>query len=196
MAKIQLSNGVQAILARYQADAENNKVGEVAFKNLSKISNNDPSESVFEKGEIITLGSVEELKASCVVRRFGTREIAAFAVDTSAGSKLLYLSSLRKSVPEYEKTPEGIVTKKDANGRTIVHPAEADYSELRKEVMKCGTAAAIAEKLANKKIEVVDISEPIQTARFEQVVDPATGRTTNQITGLRTTQIYKFEFAE
>lgn len=191
MAKRELSVGVQNILARYQSGA-GNVVGKAAFGMLTSLSNADPGEASFEVGEEWTMPSVEELQDCCVIRNFNGRDIAAFAIDTNMGSKLLYVSSLRKSVPEYEQTPDGFKPIREGS-RAKVHDSG---TKLRKDIMKCGTIAQVANLLAGKKIKVTAISEPITTARFQRVTNPATGNETNEIVGLRETTITSFEYAE
>lgn len=190
MAKRELSVGVQNILARYNGG--DNTVGKAAFSKLVNLSNMDPSEASFEVGEEFTMPSAEDLQDCCVVRKFNGRDIAAFAIDTNMGSKLLYVSSLRKSVPEYEQTPDGFKPIREGS-RAKVHDSG---TKLREDIMKCGTIAQVANLLAGKKIKVTAISEPITTARFQRVTNPATGNETNEIVGLRETTITSFEYAK
>lgn len=191
MAKRELSVGVKNILARYQSGA-GNIVGKAAFGKLTSLSNADPGEASFEVGEEFTMPSAEELQDCCVIRHFNGRDIAAFAIDTNMGSKLLYVSSLRKSVPEYEQVGSEFKPVREGS-RAKVHDSG---TKLRKDIMKCGTIAQVANLLADKKIKVTGISEPITTARFQRVTNPATGNETNEIVGLRETTITSFDYAE
>jgi hypothetical protein len=187
-----LSEGVQNILARYSSNPEDNKVGKAAFSALAKLSNMDPSEAVFEAGEEFQFPDLDTLQECTIIRKFNGREIAAFAIDTNNGSKLLYVSSLRKAVPEYEQTPEGIQIVRNGSS-AVVH---SSGTKLRDDIMKCGTIAQVAKLLAGQKIKVTKISDPITTARFERRVDASTGNATNVIVGLRQTTIPYFDYAE
>lgn len=183
-----LSQSVQAIIARHKA-VEGTKVGLEAFNELKTISNADPEEAIFLKGDKFTVPT--DLESSTVVVRLGTSKVPAVAVDMADGTaKLLYLTSLRKRVTEYEEDAvEGFKPRRDAAGAVITHTAG---TELYTQMKNMPTAEAIAQAIAGKTFEVVDVLGPFQTSRIGEKKD-AYGQTVRGVVGLRNTNIPVFE---
>lgn len=191
MAKTNLSNGVKALVERHAA-VEGTLVGMNAFNELGNISNADPDEAIFQKGDKFTVPAAESIADAVFVARLNGTKVPAIAVDMADGSaKVLYLSSLRKRVVEYEETPEGFTSKRDANGTVISHCAD---TPLYKQIKNLPTAQAIASAIAGKTFVVKDVLGPYQTSRIGVKKDEY-GNESRGIVGLRNTSINVFEEA-
>jgi hypothetical protein len=195
--KANVSVAAQVILDRYSAEKDVNgksvnKVGQSAFESLDKIPNNDPSEAQWNLGDEVQMPPLETLKACAIIRPFNGRSLPAFAVDCNGVGKLLYLSTLKKTVLEYKKdeVTGTIEMVRDDNGRPVQHQAD---TKLTKDVRAAATMGAIAKLLAGKKIKVTKVEENLPTARFSQEV--VNGVTRNIPTGVRTTTLPYFEYA-
>lgn len=192
--KTNISEAAQVIVDRYSAE-KGTKVGVSAYEALDKIPNTDPSEAQWNEGDEIQMPDLETLKASCIVRPFNGRDLGAFAVDCNGKGKLLYASTLKKTVLEYKKddVTGAIEIVRDSNGRPVQHPAATELTQLGKDVRKAATIGAIARLLAGKKIVVKRVEENLSTARFTQEV--VNGVSKNVISGIRTTSLPYFDYA-
>lgn len=189
MAKSTLSESSKALIERHKAVA-GTMVGAEALAELGNISNADPDEAIFQKGDKFTCPAKELIGDSVFVARLGTSKVPAMVVDMAGGgSKVLYLSSMRKRVVEYEETPEGFVSRRDAAGAVISHSAG---TPLYEKIKNLPTAKAIAEEIAGKTFEVKDILGPFQTSRIGTVKDEY-GNESRGVVGLRNTNINVFE---
>lgn len=189
MAKSNLSNGVKALIERHAA-VEGTVTGANALVECGNISNQDPDEAIFQKGDEFTVPAAENLADAVFVARLGTAKVPAVAVDMKDGSaKVLYLSSLRKRVVEFEETAEGFVSKRDASGAVISHCAG---TPLYQEIKNLPTAKAIAERIAGKTFIVKDVLGPYQTSRIGVMKDEY-GNESRGVVGLRNTSINVFE---
>ena len=192
--KINISEAAQVILDRYTAE-QGTKVGTKAYEALDKIPNTDPTEAQWNEGDEIEMPDLETLKASSIVRPFNGRDLGAFAVDCNGVGKLLYASTLKKTVLEYKKdeVTGTIEMVRDDNGRPIQHPMASEMTQLGKDVRKAATIGAIARLLAGKKIKVVKVEENLPTAKFSQ--EMVNGVKKNVITDVRTTSLPYFDYA-
>ena len=189
MAQTTISMGVKALVARHAA-VEGTLVGANALNEFGNISNVDPDEAIFAKGDTFTVPAKELIGDASFVSRLGTAKVPAVAVDMTDGSaKVLYLSSMRKRVVEYEEKPEGFVPKRDAAGAVVSFSAG---TPLYQKIKNLPTAKAIAEEIAGKKFTVKDVIGPIQTSRIGIVKDEY-GNESRGVVGLRNTNIYVFE---
>lgn len=189
MAKSTLSESSKALIERHKAVA-GTMVGAEALAELGNISNADPDEAIFQKGDKFTCPAKELIGDSVFVARLGTSKVPAMVVDMAGGgSKVLYLSSMRKRVVEYEETPEGFVSRRDAAGAVISHSAG---TPLYEKIKNLPTAKAIAEEIAGKTFEVKHILGPFQTSRIGTVKDEY-GNESRGVVGLRNTNINVFE---
>lgn len=189
MAKSTLSESSKALIERHKAVA-GTMVGAEALAELGNISNADPDEAIFQKGDKFTCPAKELIGDSVFVARLGTSKVPAMVVDMAGGgSKVLYLSSMRKRVVEYEETPEGFVSRRDATGAVISHSAG---TPLYEKIKNLPTAKAIAEEIAGKTFEVKDVLGPFQTSRIGIVKDEY-GNESRGVVGLRNTNINVFE---
>lgn len=189
MAKTNLSESSKALIERHKAVA-GTMVGAEALAELGNISNADPDEAIFQKGDKFTCPAKELIGDSVFVARLGASKVPAMVVDMAGGgSKVLYLSSMRKRVVEYEETPEGFVSRRDAAGAVISHSAG---TPLYEKIKNLPTAKAIAEEIAGKTFEVKDVLGPFQTSRIGTVKDEY-GNESRGVVGLRNTNINVFE---
>lgn len=189
MAKTNLSESSKALIERHKAVA-GTMVGAEALAELGNISNVDPDEAIFQRGDKFTCPAKELIGDSVFVARLGTSKVPAMVVDMAGGgSKVLYLSSMRKRVVEYEETPEGFVSRRDAAGAVISHSAG---TPLYEKIKNLPTAKAIAEEIAGKTFEVKDVLGPFQTSRIGTVKDEY-GNESRGVVGLRNTNINVFE---
>lgn len=189
--KTNISEAAQVIIDRYSAE-KGTKVGANAYEALDKIPNTDPTEAQWNEGDEIQMPDLETLKASSIVRPFNGRDLGAFAVDCNGVGKLLYASTLKKTVLEYKKdeVTGAIEMVRDDNGRPVQHQADTN---LAKDVRRAATIGAIARLLAGKKIVVKRVEENLSTARFSQEV--VNGVTKNVVSGIRTTSLPYFDYA-
>lgn len=191
-----VSVAAQTIIDRYSAEKDAagknvNKVGSTAFEALDKIPNQDPSEAQWNLGDEIQMPPLDVLKECAIIRPFNGRSLPAFAVDCNGVGKLLYLSTLKKTVLEYKKdeVTGTIEMVRDDNGRPIQHQSD---TKLTKDVRSAATMGAIAKLLAGKKIKVTKVEENLPTAKFSQEV--INGATRNVPTDVRTTTLPYFEY--
>lgn len=192
--KANISVAAQTIIDRYSAE-KGTKVGVNAYEALDKIPNTDPTEAQWNEGDEVQMPDLETLKASSIVRPFNGRDLGAFAVDCNGVGKLLYASTLKKTVLEYRKDEitGTIEMVRDDNGRPVQHPIASEMTQLGKDVRKAATIGAIARLLAGKKIKVVKVEENLPTAKFSQEV--INGVQKNVITDVRTTSLPYFDYA-
>lgn len=191
MAKGQgLSQSAQALIQRHAA-VEGTVTGANALAEFGNISNADPDEAIFQKGDKFTVPALEDLAAASFIARLGTAKVPAIVVDMDGGgSKVLYLSSTRKRVIEFEETAEGFTSKRNAAGAVISHCA-GDYpagKAFYEKMKNLPTAKAMAEEMAGKHFEIVDVAGPFQTSRVGVIKDEY-GNESRGVVGLRNTNI-------
>lgn len=201
MAQTTVSDGIKMLVARHAA-TEGCEVGSKAIATVKKISNADPSEGVWNKGDEFTVPSKELIDQAVFVAMVNGNKAPAIAVDLKNGtSKVLYISSLKKNVIEYEEDGDQYQIKKDAVGNNIpAHFARiggdenAEETPLRKEIMNKATVGDIIDCLAGRTFKVSDIMGPYKTSRLKAKTNPATGqRDGYEVVGLRNTTIPVFE---
>ena len=126
MAKTTLSESSKALIERHKAVA-GTMVGAEALAELGNISNADPDEAIFQKEDVFTCPAKELIGDSVFVARLRTSKVPAMVVDMKGGgSKVLYLSSMRKRVVEYEQQPDGCGWSDKAEPRySEEHPRES-----------------------------------------------------------------------
>ena len=114
--------------------------------------------------------------------------------------KVLYLSSLKKNVIEYEEDGDQYSIKKDASGNNIpAHFARVGGDEnaaetpLRKAIMQKATVGDIIDYLAGKTLKVSHIMGPYKTSRLKAKTDAMGRRDGYEVVGLRNTSIPVFE---
>lgn len=195
MAKGQgLSSSAKALIERHAA-VEGTITGVNALNELGNISNADPDEAIFQKGDKFTVPAKDDIAEAVFVARLGTAKVPAIVVDMDGGgSKVLYLSSMRKRVIEFEETAEGYASKRNATGAVISHCA-GDYPEgkaVYEKIKNLPTAKAIAEEIAGKHFEVIDVAGPFQTSRVGTMKDEY-GNESRGVVGLRNTNINIFK---
>lgn len=188
MAKNAISEGVKALVQRHAAVA-GTVVGANAYTECGNISNADPEEAIFNKGDKFTVPAADVIADAIFVSRLGTSKVPAVAVEMADGSaKVLYLSSMRKRVVEYEETPDGFKSKRDANGAVISHAAD---TPLYKKIKNMPTAQAILNEIAGKTYEVSDVLGPYATSQIGTVKDEY-GNESRGVVGLRNTSVCVF----
>lgn len=189
--KTNISEAAQVIVDRYSAE-KGTKVGVSAYEALDKIPNTDPTEAQWNEGDEIQMPDLETLKASSIVRPFNGRDLGAFAVECNGVGKLLYASTLKKTVLEYKKdeVTGAIEMVRDDNGRPVQHQAD---TQLSRDVRRAATIGAIARLLAGKKIKVTKVEENLPTAKFSQEV--VNGVSKNIPTDIRATSLPYFDYA-
>lgn len=195
---IDVADSKKTIMKRHMAVA-GTITGAEAAKMAKDKPNTDPTEAVFEEGEYFVVPSAAEIDDYYFIAPLGSGAHAV-AVDmvtedgTATGeSKVLYLSSLRKSVFEYTENADGeFVPVKDANGVSTKKPHVSD-TPLYRQVMACATYDDIKNLIAGKKIHVKSVDRDIVTSKLAQVIDPMTGNKTWKAVGLRTTSVPFFE---
>lgn len=178
------------LVARHKAAGA--EIGSNAFTAMKKISNVDPSEGVWQKDDVFTVPAKELLNQACFVGKVNGNDAPAIAVDLkSGGSKVLYISSLKKNVVLYEEDGDEFRVKRNPDGSNM--PAKFADTDIRKEVMSKATVGDIAECLAGRTFRVADILGPYQTSRLKAEWDEKTGQRTYKVVGLRNTTIPVFE---
>ena len=112
----------------------------------------------------------------------------------NGGSKVLYLSSMRKRVIEFEETADGFSSKRNATGAVISHCAgdHAEGKAVYEKIKNLPTAKAIAEEIAGKHFEIIDVLGPFQTSRVGTIKDEY-GNESRGVVGLRNTNINVFK---
>ena len=202
MAQTTITDGIKMLVARHAA-TEGCEVGTKALATVKKISNADPSEGVWNKGDKFTVPTANEIEQAVFVAMVNGNKAPAIAVETNNGPKVLYISSLKKNVVEYEEDGDQYVIKKDAAGNNLpAHIARVggdglnegtDETPLRKAVMSKATVGDIIEYLAGKTIECVGVMGPYKTSRLKAKTDASGRRDGYEVVGLRNTSIPVFE---
>lgn len=195
MAQTTISDGIKMLVARHSAAGA--EVGSKAIAAVKKISNADPSEGVWNKGDEFTVPSKELIDQAVFVAMVNGNKAPAIAVDLKNGtSKVLYISSLKKNVIEYEEDGDQYQIKKDAAGNNIpAHFAgeEVGGTPLRKEIMNKATIGDIIDCLAGRTFKVADIMGPYKTSRLKAKTNALGQRDGYEVVGLRNTTIPVFE---
>jgi len=195
MAQTTITDGIKMLVARHAA-TEGCEVGKEALASVKKISNADPSEGVWNKGDKFTVPAAKEIEQAVFVAMVNGNKAPAIAVETNNGPKVLYISSLKKNVIEYEEDGDQYVIKKDASGNNVpAHYAgdENGGTALRKAIMQKATVGDIIDFLAGKTIEVTSVMGPYKTSRLKAKTDALGRRDGYEVVGLRNTSIPVFE---
>lgn len=188
MAKTQISAGCLMLVERHKAAGA--EIGSTAMSAMKKISNTDPSEGVWNKGDEFEVPSAEDLDKVAFIAKVNGNNAPAIAVHCTNGmDKVLYLSTLKKNVVEYEETEDGYTTKKNSDGSTITHFAD---TPLRKEIMSKATVGDIVGSLAGRKFKVDSVMGPYQTSRLKAKYTPTGQRDGYEVVGLRKSSIPVF----
>lgn len=183
-----LPEGVETLVRRHAAAGA--AIGSTALNSMKKLTNADPSEGIWAKDDQFEVPAANLIEQAVFVASINGNSAPAIAVQCSNGmSKVLYLSTLKKNVVEYEETEDGYQTKKNADGSTITHFAD---TPLRKEVMSKATVGEIVESLAGRTFRVADVMGPYKTSRLKANYD-ANGNRSYEVVGLRNTSIPVFE---
>lgn len=185
-----IGQGILDLVERHKA-VEGTQVGNAALESLNKISNADPNEAIWEKGDKFTVPAKEDLDKAVFVAKLGEVKVPAIAVQLvgSDNAKVLYLSALRKRVIQYEEKDGEFVPVRTAEGAPVVH--QTTNTQLLNDIMKQPTAGAIANFIAGKTFEVKDVIAGIQTSRIGVKKDEY-GNETRGVVGLRNTSIPVF----
>jgi hypothetical protein len=191
MAKMEkLPEGVEMLVKRHAA-VQGTEVGTAAINSMKKLTNADPSEGVWNVGDQFTVPPAELIDQAAFVAAINGNKAPAVAVHCENGQdKVLYLSTLKKNVVEYEETEDGYVTKKNADGTTVTHYAD---TPLRKEVMGKATVGDILMGLAGRTFKVASVQGPYKTSRLKATYNAAGQRDGYEVVGLRNTSIPVFE---
>ena len=185
-----LPEGVEMLVKRHAAVA-GTEVGTAAINSMKKLTNADPSEGVWNPGDQFTVPPADLIDQAAFVAAINGNKAPAVAVHCENGQdKVLYLSTLKKNVVEYEETEDGYVTKKNADGTTVTHYAD---TPLRKEVMGKATVGDILMGLAGRTFKVASVMGPYKTSRLKATYNAAGQRDGYEVVGLRNTSIPVFE---
>ena len=188
MAKTQISAGCLMLVERHKAAGA--EIGSTAMSAMKKISNTDPSEGVWNTGDEFEIPAAEDLDKVAFIAKVNGNNAPAIAVHCTNGmDKVLYLSTLKKNVVEYEETEDGYTTKKNSDGSTITHFAD---TPLRKEIMGKATVGDIVGSLAGRKFKVDSVMGPYQTSRLKAKYTPTGQRDGYEVVGLRNSSIPVF----
>lgn len=188
MAKSELSQGCLMLVERHKAAGA--EIGSTAMAAMKKISNTDPSEGVWNKGDEFSIPAAEDLEKVAFIAKVNGNNAPAVAVHCKNGQdKVLYLSTLKKNVVVYEETEDGFVAKKNADGTTETHFAD---TELRKEIMGKATVGDILNSLAGRTFKVDSVMGPYQTSRLKAKYTPTGQRDGYEVVGLRNSSIPVF----
>lgn len=191
MAQTKVSDGVAMLVARHAA-TEGCKVGTNALGEVKKISNADPSEGIWAKGDEFTVPGKELLDQAVFVAMVNGNKAPAIAVDLkNGGAKVLYISTLKKNVIEYEEDGDQFRVKQAADGSNV--PPHFANTPLRKEVMSKATVGDIIDALAGRTFRVTDIMGPYKTSRLKAKFNAVGQRDGYEVVGLRNTSIPVFE---
>ena len=191
MAVTKVSDGVAMLVARHAA-TEGCKVGTSALTDVKKISNADPSEGIWNKNDQFTVPGKDQLDQAVFVAMVNGNKAPAIAVDLADGSaKVLYISTLKKNVIEYEEDGDTFAIKKDAAGNNI--PPHFADTPLRKEIMSKATVGDIIDCIAGRTFKVADIMGPYKTSRLKAKFNAVGERDGYEVVGLRNTSIPVFE---
>lgn len=191
MAKMEkLPEGVEMLVKRHAA-VIGTEVGTAAINSMKKLTNADPSEGVWNPGDQFTVPPADLIDQAAFVAAINGNKAPAVAVHCENGQdKVLYLSTLKKNVVEYEETEDGYVTKKNADGTTVTHAAD---TPLRKEIMSKATVGDILMGLAGRTFKVASVMGPYKTSRLKATYNAAGQRDGYEVVGLRNTSIPVFE---
>ena len=196
MAQTKVSDGVAMLVARHAA-TDGCKVGMNAINEVKKITNADPSEGIWNKDDQFTVPGKELLEQAVFVAMVNGNKAPAIAVDLADGSsKVLYISTLKKNVIEYEEDGDTYAIKKQADGsNTPAHYAgeATGGTPLRKEIMSKATVGDIIDALAGRTFRVADIMGPYKTSRLKAKFNAVGERDGYEVVGLRNTSIPVFE---
>ena len=195
MAKMeQLPEGVKMLVNRHAAVA-GTEVGAAALNSMKKLTNADPTEGVWNQNDQFTIPPTELINEAVFVAMINGNKAPAVAVHCENGQdKVLYLSTLKKNVVEYEETEDGFQTKKNPDGSVVTHYAgdATGGTPLRKEIMGKATVGDIISSLAGRTFKVSSIMGPYKTSRLKPVYD-GQGNRSYEVVGLRNTSIPVFE---
>ena len=195
MAKMeQLPEGVKMLVNRHAAVA-GTEVGAAALNSMKKLTNADPTEGVWNQNDQFTIPPTDLINEAVFVAMINGNKAPAVAVHCENGQdKVLYLSTLKKNVVEYEETEDGFQTKKNPDGSVVTHYAgdETGGTALRKEIMGKATVGDIISALAGRTFKVSSIMGPYKTSRLKPVYD-GQGNRSYEVVGLRNTSIPVFE---
>lgn len=185
-----LPEGVIMLVQRHAAVA-GTETGLNAINSMKKISNVDPSEGIWQKGDEFEVAPADQIAEAAFVAMVNGNKAPAIAVHCTNGQdKVLYLSTLKKNVVVYHETEDGYETVKNADGTAETHFAD---TPLRKEVMSKATVGDIVASLAGRKFKVADVMGPYKTSRLKAVYGDNGQRTGYEVVGLRNTSIPVFE---
>lgn len=185
-----LPEGVIMLVQRHAAVA-GTETGLNAINSMKKISNVDPSEGIWQKGDEFEVAPADQIAEAAFVAMVNGNKAPAIAVHCTNGQdKVLYLSTLKKNVVVYHETEDGYETVKNADGTAETHFAD---TPLRKEVMSRATVGDIVASLAGRKFKVADVMGPYKTSRLKAVYGDNGQRTGYEVVGLRNTSIPVFE---
>lgn len=188
MAKTEISAGCLMLVERHKAAGA--ETGSNAMSAMKKISNTDPSEGVWNAGDEFEVPAAEDLNKVAFIAKVNGNNAPAIAVHCTNGmDKVLYLSTLKKNVVEYEETEDGYTTKKNSDGSTITHFADTPF---RKEIMSKATVGDILSSLAGRKFKVDSVMGPYQTSRLKAKYTPTGQRDGYEVVGLRNSSIPVF----
>ena len=190
MAQSTITDGIKMLVARHAA-TEGCEVGSKAIAAVKKISNADPSEGVWNKGDKFTVPAKDEIEQAVFVAMVNGNKAPAIAVETNNGPKVLYISTLKKNVIEYEEDGDQFQVKKQADGSNV--PAHFADTAFRKQIMQKATVGDIIDFIAGKTLEVTDIMGPYKTSRLKAKTDALGRRDGYEVVGLRNTSIPVFE---
>lgn len=191
MAQTTITDGIKMLVARHAA-TEGCEVGTKALATVKKISNADPSEGVWNPGDEFTIPAANEIEQAVFVAMVNGNKAPAIAVETKNGTpKVLYLSSLKKNVIEYEEDGDQYSIKKDAQGNNV--PAHFADTSFRKAIMQKATVGDIIDYLAGKTLKVTSIMGPYKTSRLKAKFNSLGQRDGYEVVGLRNTSIPVFE---
>lgn len=157
----QLPAGAQSAINRIKAGNANVKTGEAALEAFKDMPNRNVEASVWRENDESVIPPIEDLSARCVEVPVGEEAKAACVIlPTNRGEKQFFLSSLKKSVVEYdsELVPTGRIIESD--------------TQLHDEALACGTQYELFHLLASKagkKLKVTKV-EKCKTARFKDRV--------------------------
>ena len=166
------------------------EIGSTAMSAMKKISNTDPSEGVWNAGDEFEVPTAEDLEKVAFIAKVNGNNAPAIAVHCTNGmDKVLYLSTLKKNVVEYEETEDGYATKKNPDGTTATHFADTPF---RKEIMSKATVGDILSSLAGRKFKVDSVMGPYQTSRLKAKYTPTGQRDGYEVVGLRNSSIPVF----
>lgn len=190
MAQSTITDGIKMLVARHAA-TEGCEVGSKAIASVKKISNADPSEGVWNKGDKFTVPAADEIEQAVFVAMVNGNKAPAIAVETNNGPKVLYISSLKKNVIEYEEDGDQYQVKKQADGSNV--PAHFADTAFRKQIMQQATVGDIINFIAGKTLEVTSIMGPYKTSRLKAKTNTLGQRDGYEVVGLRNTSIPVFE---